>query len=451
MLFMTNEFDKSFRYNTVVESFRYDQTGPDPALSISKRPLGMTRRGFLAVAGNAMVAAGVAKVAREDWSPRALDVPPAPAETNVIEEAEEIGQEVQTETLLPHESFRDQLEAYRQQFTMGNEVLFVDQVGRVLGRHPIEPIDGLVPGAGYDKNYGVVTDGFDSAWRQAAETAVLRNHPTVSSETVEMRTNWNELRHAVSDQDETMTYENTHSIEDIVRYFGNKVVRDGDGLTRIEYIRERMIFVGNLAQVPLVGSELRRLMPGLCALESKFNDDVQSGTGARGIFQFMPETWEKELGREAFQKDMLIPLVEQAAAAGELFSKMYDRLQYWCYEGENYSGQNYLEIIKGQFTSQAAFEKYFLVPCLINAYNTGERGIGEVVVAFAKSVTFQSAKKTVGGGGYDVFQTMCDFARDSELSQLSDYKTEASTYVQRVYAWAELLADDKDVIRVAGR
>jgi hypothetical protein len=139
-----------------------------------------------------------------------------------------------------------------------------------------------------------------------------------------------------------------------------------------------------------------------------------------------------------------VPLVDQLAAAGELFSKMYDRLQYWCYEGEGYYGENYLEYIKSVFDTQADFEKYFLTPCIILSYNTGERGASEVINAFAQSDEFRKLKESKVAGGYNTFQAMCDFGKASPLSQLADFKEEAPTYVQRAYAFAEILSPDHE-------
>ncbi len=414
---------------------------------MTRRPLGMSRRGFIALAGNAAVAGISAKAGYDylrDPTPESLPTIEVPREALAPEVAAEL-----VEQALASEHFNAQTNAYRTQYAMGHEVLFVDGDGRAIGTYPIKPIGGMAPGASYDETLQIVTDGFGGDWLAAAKVEVLKKYPDIDPETVAPRTNWNELTQAVGNTDEDMTYDNVHSIIDIVHYFGDKEVRGGGGLSRIEYVGEVIEFQNNLAKAALVVSKLRRLMPGLCALESKFNDDVMSEVGARGIFQFMPDTWEKELGRETFQKGVPVPLVEQVQAAGELFSKMYDRLQYWCYEGENYYGQNYLEEIKTVFASQEDFEQYFFVPCLINAFNTGEQGMGEVVVAFAQSATFRAIREQGIVHGYDLFQAACDFARESKLGQLADYKDEASTYAQRVYAFAGLLQEGATETRMA--
>ncbi len=226
---------------------------------------------------------------------------------------------------------------------------------------------------------------------------------------------------------------------DIVQYFITKDFGGSNGENRVEYIQSHVAFSGNLEKAPVVTTALRELLPGLVAVESGYDNEVESKVGAKGSFQFMPGTWQKELKRAAFTDGKELPFAEQVAAAGELFSKMYDRVQYWCYEDENYQGRNYLEDIKAMFPSQEEFEQYFLVPCLLNAYNTGEQGMGEVIVAFAQSKPFFAHMKTGGVNGYDLFHEMTAWAATSELSQLQDYRSEASTYVQKIYAVAPLL------------
>jgi hypothetical protein len=229
---------------------------------------------------------------------------------------------------------------------------------------------------------------------------------------------------------------------DINRYFIEKDFQDSGGENRVEYIKNHLTFSGNLAKSAVVTAELRRLIPGLCAVESGFDNEVENkGTGAKASFQFLPGTWHDELKRPAFVKDEELPFAEQVAAVGELFSKAYDRLKYWCYEEQNYQGRNYLEDVKALFPSQEDFEKYFFVPCLLNAHNTGEQGMGEVVVAFAQSKEFFAHMKAGGLNGFDLFHDMTRWAAASKLPQLKDYRKDASTYVEKIYAVAPILGE----------
>lgn len=396
-----------------------------------------TRRAFIAGAGAAAVGYGA-------W--RSLPAEPAAAAVvateSVLPDAPESTPETVESEPLRSEQFLSVTAGYEAQYHMENEVLFVAESGAPVATVRIEPINGISPGASYDPTLGVVTEGFSRAWRTAARARVAAAGGDPS--TLRIKTNWNAIRKAVADPDEAMTYENTRSIEDVVRYFGEKPVRAAEEYSRIEYVRERISFSGNLAKAPVVMEALRECIPGLCALESKFNDDVTSAVGARGIFQMKPDTWHKELGRPEFADGQSVPLTEQVKAAGELFSKMYDRVRYWCYEEPSYGGRNYLEEIKAAFASQEDFERYFLVPLLVNAYNTGEKGMGDVVHAFVESGTFHRTFGSASHAGFDVFQALSEYGAAESSGTLGNYGSEASTYVQRVYAFARLLAAEPE-------
>lgn len=413
------------------------------APAVPEQRLGMTRRGFLVGASNAAVfgLAGYA-VMRHEAPQRQTEALPSEAPTLPPEPAESL------EVAPVGDRFGAITQTYKNFFTMGNEVMFVDKDGVEVGKVAVEVIDGELPGKGFPE-HGYVTDGYAKDWLEAAKAQVAQAKG-VSVDTLVPRTNWDMLQKAAANPKETMTREDTESIADIARYFGEKPVRGGDGLSRIEYVREQVTFGGNLAETSAgFQTALRRLLPGLCAVESGFNDAVTSSAGARGIFQFMPNTWHKDLGREAFKVDVPVPLVEQVAAAGELFSKMYNRIRYWSHEEPNWQGRNFLEDIKQLFPSQEAFEEQFLLPCLVNAYNVGEKGMGEVIQAFAQSAEFHSLQQE-GVGGHDVFQVMTEFGFASDHPDLDDYGPEASTYVQKIYAFAEVLDTEREeVVQVA--
>jgi len=395
-----------------------------------------SRRGFmLGAVANVAVAYGMIRTGLESGGP----VKSAESEDAV----EDIVSNVETSEVVDGSERFDQIKImYKNFFSMGREVMVVNEQDEMVARINLQEFyeeNGIDPGKGFAEQ-GMVTDGFSGAWKEAVRESVALGSD-YDPQDLRIQSNWQTISKAVSNKKEQMTYENTHSILDVVNYFANKEVREGEGLSRHEYVREKISFTGNLAKTaPVFQLELRRCMPGLCGVESSFNDAVISKTGARGIFQFMPTTWHKELGRPDFAPGIPVPLIEQTKAAGELFSKMYDRLPYWCYEEEPYSGRNYLEEIKQIFASKDDFEQYFFLPCLLNSYNTGEQGMGELVQAFVETGTLaEITRNQKGGAGFDIFQAMTDFGRDSELPTLQDYGDDASRYVQRIYALADLL------------
>lgn len=424
---MTDEINKSFRYNGAMEGNRYKA---QEAVPQKEQRFGMTRRGFLASVGNTAVVVGLGKTTYDHWLSDETENPTSTLSVEVPSKP--------VESVKSPEHFTGVVEGYKRFFMMENEVLIVDRVGHPVATVTIDVIDGISPGASYDPTLKQVTEGFSEAWREAAKRKVLQSRHDLTIEDLSMKTNWQALKQAVYDPDETMTYENTKSIIDIVRYFGNKETRGEAGVSRVEYVRNNVMFTGALAISPVMEEQLRHLLPGLCATESSFNDDVVSKRNARGIFQFMPDTWHKDLNRPAFVEGVSIPLIDQVDAAGELFSKMHERIRYWSHEEQNWQGRNYLEDVKTLFASQEDFERYFFTPCLLNAYNVGEKGIGEVIQAYAQSAVFH-ARQVGEKNTFDVFQEMTEFAQASTLPQLDDYGEEASSYVQKIYAFAELL------------
>jgi hypothetical protein len=76
------------------------------------------------------------------------------------------------------------------------------------------------------------------------------------------------------------------SYKDIIAYFADKPVVGAEEYTRLEYVRENMEFDDNLP--PVIVKELQRIVPGLCAQESKFNNGLTSAAGAKGIFHLCP-------------------------------------------------------------------------------------------------------------------------------------------------------------------
>lgn len=464
---MTDEINKSFRYNGAMEGNRYQSEQHRKAKP--EQRLGMTRRGFLAFGGTVALAAYTGPTIYKNWPTPEADQSPRKVETDAVT-PEPMAEE--KEVLVTSEAFMRSVEKYRLLQTIDRaSVFFTMADGRIIGE-PVPFEDFIVQrGTRINKEgqeepffYNLTPANKDESGQYIVESIprewtdyVKELHATqyaVTAEELEQEHITADFLAALKQDDEP---ELIAGIEagtirtkmDIVNYFIAKDFKNSNGENRVEYIKNHVTFSGNLEKAPYVTAALRELLPGLVAVESGYDNEVVSNVGAKGSFQFMPNTWHRELNRVKFIDGEELPFAEQVAAAGELFSKMYDRLQYWCYEGENYYGQNYLEEIKAVFTSQQDFETHFFVPCLINAYNTGEQGIGEVVVAFGQSAEFRNIKEQGNVHGYDLFQSMCDFGRASELSQLADYKEEAPKYVQRVYAFAELLSEGVDETRVA--
>lgn len=209
------------------------------------------------------------------------------------------------------------------------------------------------------------------------------------------------------------------SYADLVDYFAEKsVIGDEDGRSRYEYVHKAVEF--NSAVPAIVQSELRELIPGICAQESKFNNGLKSKSGAIGIFQFMPWVWEKYGKSEEDIKSLKI----QVEVAGELFSDIYGEFMY-------HTDEEALIKARGHFTDPESFLIDFVVPMLANSYNAGSARMGEVVDAYFKDIEVDSSLK-----GKDLFRAVVDFGKNGNEGRLAEYSEHSREYVPRVYAHA---------------
>jgi len=234
---------------------------------------------------------------------------------------------------------------------------------------------------------------------------------------------------------------------EVVEFFGSKDVVGAEEQTRIEYIQNEIQFKdisieGRGEEWMIAQSELKSILPGLCAQESRFDNNALSSDKAAGIFQFMPETWEevqkeyKKINGEDSEPLSMMSLKDQTVAASLHFSNIYKRLVH-------YSGGE-LDSIKKMFFKNGGFEKYFLVPLMINSYNAGSKRLSDAVILLASEFqTTEDAEKVFGRDsqylGFDVFFHLAQIADDSDTGTLGRYSEAASEYVPRIYAFADLL------------
>ncbi len=217
---------------------------------------------------------------------------------------------------------------------------------------------------------------------------------------------------------------------DIVHYFGDKPVRGAEKFSRIEYVRQHLEF-HHPRMSDTVKSELRQLLPALCAKESKFNDDLVSDAGARGISQFMPSTWNGlKLGEYGERQ----PLATQVVAMGKHCDNIYS--EFMTHEVEEALDLH----IEPLFPSREAFERDFLVPCMINAYNPGAGTLRTALREFLKVTdTSDFIEKYHTNIGKDVFFAMNRFALESDTGLLAEYKERSAEYVSYIYALRDIL------------
>lgn len=208
---------------------------------------------------------------------------------------------------------------------------------------------------------------------------------------------------------------------DIVRHFADKPVVGQEQYSRLEYVRD-MVKLEGLPRV--IENEIRFLLPGLCAQESKFNADAESSVGAKGIMQIMPNTYEFYGGTD----DEMKSLVKQVEIAGRFISDLHRQL---CH----HVGTDNLQKLRRQFSTKEDYQKDLLVPLIINSYNAGAACVAEGV-----SLYLEHMKGKELPIGKDLFIAIADFAAETKGGKyVSNYGKHAREYVPRIYAQAKAL------------
>lgn len=391
------------------------------------------RRNFLRGAIATAVAASVPSVVNKNEE---VSFDTASEEVTEPEEVESVEQ-VDTS-----ESFNAQVEGFAA-FTQlqKDEVLYVDESGRPVGRATLEDFEGPLPpgmeakegqapvylySVGERDETGLPVDKIPPRWRQFKQAELQAknpNRPIVRDMNVVA-----DFQAAYNEADEPelvakIANGEIDSYDEIVGYFVEKPVNGHEEYNRLEYTRTNLRFRseddeerGRPAVPELVQEELRRVVPGLFAQESKFNAGLVSSAGAAGLAQIKPQTWKEYKGTD----EVSLRMDEQLEVVGELMSDNYHYLLH--YAGEN------IEKLREQYDTEEEFNKDLIVPLLVNAYNVGGPGIGKMVNDFV-----ENTPQEFMASGKDLFMQFSDFSYESNSEDGNAYGDDAREYVQRVY------------------
>lgn len=212
--------------------------------------------------------------------------------------------------------------------------------------------------------------------------------------------------------------------------FGSKPVVGAPDFSRLEYVKEQIQFTPYDEElgtgVPVVvAEELRRLIAGLCAQESKFDASSISKVGAKGIFQFMPVTWESYGGKAGEERS----LRQQVEVAGKFISDLHRQLLVKI-------SQPTRKKLQAHFGSETNFQLELLVPLIFNAYHAGAGRVAEAVEQFVLETD-----RTKWPAGKDLFLAVAAFAEAADTGKYLDaYRQDTAEYVPRVYAQHEVLS-----------
>ncbi len=299
--------------------------------------------------------------------------------------------------------------------------------GRALGVVPASEIEGThhaIPSRGFVET-GHVTDGFSRDWIRAAKDLAASELGVNAADINADTSNWYELKLAAKKMGRY-----PDSVADIALHYGNELVPKS-GLSRIEYLRDNF-FIPNENMPEELKDYLVEIVPGLVGEESRFKDMPDANhADAVTTMQIVKSTW-MGMGFPPLSEyeDHIPPYPVLVQALGTHIGNVYNELH------DKGNGSN-LEEIRTKFASDSDYYKYFLVPYILDAYHAGGGTMRSAAANFTKSDEF--ADLPSGAGGYDVFNSLSLFARDSNEGPLANYKTESRSYTIRVMAWAQIL------------
>jgi hypothetical protein len=324
-----------------------------------------------------------------------------------------------------------------------DEVLFVDETGAPVAVVPVEDFtierDGqpYLLSAGPRNEYGILTESITGEWLDYMREQLLREQPDMVIDTERdvprALTVYRQFIYSLNDETEVELVKKIEAgeittYEQIVRYFADKPTVDAPELTRAKFVANQIVFDSEMH--PAAQIELKRLVVGLCAQESGFNNGLVSVSNARGIFQILEEVWVKDYGKDLEEFSSLSTQVE---VAGQHLSRMYFRMQ----DKAGKHAMQQLRAIHGG--DEEVLQTEVLVPLTLNSYNAGPDRVGEAVSRYFELPENRAKRLT----GRDLFLDIANFAQESEDGLLDRYGEHAREYVPRIYAKASVLNQEK--------
>jgi hypothetical protein len=435
----------------------------------------MSRRGFLTgVGANAVVGYLGYEALKE-----------APPVEETAEEVEQIPNIETAEALPASESFNKEKEGWQKWWALHfNELLFVDSEGAPVGEViPFQDFivdrqrtgaDGLPEvfkyrlGPGRMNDEGLLSDNIAGEWIryvraiQARETGVptqelQQRNVTEEFESTLKRVDEPELVESIKDA--AAGGNGIESMVDIVQYYGmnpdKKVRGDSQERTRAVYLQEEITFHNKVPQV--VQDELRGYIVGLAAQESRFNGGLPKNSAtAEGILQLVDDVREEN----GFNPEQRLTFTQEVDVAGKHLSNVYTRVRHWMKNElvENQSGNlvkqermethtRLRELFPSGEEGEQQWQKYFLTPCMVNAYNAGSWTVGACLHEFVAAHSQDELQELVGENpGYDLFRSFTHFAKSCEVSRFTrNYGDDAQAYFVSIAAASEELRTVQDI------
>jgi hypothetical protein len=467
------------------------------------KPL-ISRRNFIATAGTAAVV-GIAGEAV--WNNGGLDDKnEVTAETEIIETTPEVtAKQESIATQEQSESFEKEKAGWEQWWTLDyKEVFFVDDSGTMIGTvAPFETFivdrarsgrDGksevfkysLSPGE-LDSN-GMLAGNIAPEWTRFVKVALAHDN-NVAPESLHQKHITEDFEKAVQIKSEPELRSRIISavngepgignMLDLVHYFGmnpeKPVPGDYQGRTYSEYLNQEIAFSDNVPHVIQKG--LIDLVSAQVAKESRFRDDMkknsQTAWGAAQLIDSVrveylftkdlastnPDKKKRKEEDKATKKrlaDTPLSFMQQVDVMGKHYSAIYGQVQHWMKnelvrneEGkliEQDRPETYKKL-RGLFPEtpegDIQWQKFFLLPCMVNAYNAGAWTIGACLHEFAAAHSVEELLTLRGENpGYDLFQAFTRFAKECSANEFTEqYGPDAQSYYVSIVA--EKSAEEK--------
>jgi hypothetical protein len=321
--------------------------------------------------------------------------------------------------------------------TKSDQILFFDdnggQIGEPVNLEPITLPDGRVLPPELPSDTRIFEINGEWVDAQRVEVAAAANITADVQRDFPGATHTISVIRAAKREDPELQAE---TLLDIVKHYGAEPVSNHPDKTRLKYVYENF---GDILRQRLPG-DLKEIADALIPFaigipfqETQYRSGLVSRTGARGVFQFQPETWP-DFNDNPEEIHLLSAQVEAAQ------KKLIQILTYYVRKNPGDMALIQREYFDG---NRKNFIEQFLVPAIINGYQAGQGTISGVIERFAilyreKNKLEERAGKYDGGAmGYDVYLSMIRL--DAARSDNDSVGDDTTKYVLGVYAGANLL------------
>lgn len=240
---------------------------------------------------------------------------------------------------------------------------------------------------------------------------------------------------------------------DLVLFGAKKPVSKKNQKRRMDYAARKF------EKSKILPESIKQLMPGLCGVESQFDDAAESSDEAVGAWQLTIDAAEqggiihtRKIGKGKGRK---VIVGRDNRISFELATQ--GAVGYMEYLYKYFQARPACEEIKKKFGfSDEDFIEHFMTPVTINAYHSGMGNLRKIIEWFAEKVSTEDVKRRLGNPPYgkDIYTLMSElymeFGKSAEFAasnggKLSTYDMHSRNYFHKVTAMNGLLANPREI------